>query len=238
MSERPKWLPCDPVCGRELAEETALPRAGEGRHRSVLFGALPHALLCPSRLVPGADGAQAGEEGVMTMHLRHVRASDCDRVVAVIDEWWGGPAAGSSLPQVFFSHLTATSFALEASDGVLVGFLLGFLLQTHPDEACAHMIGAHPESRRLGLGRRLCERFFVTAQMNGRRYVRAVSPPSSQAVAFHVALGFTPMGDEDVTDSLTGRQQSTGTGGHRIVFRRGIAHDAQGVPGPGEALTE
>ncbi len=173
----------------------------------------------------------------MTMQLRHVRASDCDRVVAVIDEWWGGRAAGSYLPQVFFSHLTSTSFTLEASDGVLVGFLLGFLSQTHPDEACVHMIGVHPEFRRLGVGRRLYERFFVTAQMNGRRYVRAVSPPAGQAVAFHVALGFTPLRGEDVTGGLTGRQKSTGTGGHRIVFRRRITHDAQDVPGPREALT-
>ncbi|HEX5643791.1 MAG TPA: GNAT family N-acetyltransferase [Thermoleophilia bacterium] len=157
------------------------------------------------------------------MQLRHVRTSDCDRVVAVIDEWWGGPAAGSYLPHVFFSHLTSTSFAFEASDGVLVGFLLGFLSQAHPDEACVHMIGVHPEFRRLGFGRRLCERFFVAAQMNGRRYVRAVSPPSTQSVAFHLAMGFT--------------QETTGTCGHRIVFRRGVVHDTQGVPGPCEALT-
>ena len=109
------------------------------------------------------------------MQLRHVRLSDCDRVLAIIDEWWGGPATSSHLPHVFFSHLAPTSFVLEQDDGELVGFLLGFLSQTHPDEACVHMVGVHPAFRRLGFGRRLCERFFLTAQMHGRRWVRSVS---------------------------------------------------------------
>jgi hypothetical protein len=57
------------------------------------------------------------------MQLRHVRPSDCDCVLAVIDEWWGGPATTLHLPHDFFSHLAPTSFVLEASDGKLVGFL-------------------------------------------------------------------------------------------------------------------
>jgi predicted GNAT superfamily acetyltransferase len=178
-------------------------------------------------MVLGADGAQAGEEGVVNMQLRHVRMSDCDRVVAVIDEWWGDPATGSYLPHVFFSHLASTSFALETSDGVLVGFLLGFLSQTHPDEACVHMIGVYPEFRRLGFARRLYQRFFVAAQINGRRYVRAVSPDSTQSVAFHLAMGFTPIHSEPAIDSLS----------HCIAFRRGIIPGTQGVPRPCEALT-
>jgi GNAT superfamily N-acetyltransferase len=171
------------------------------------------------------------------MHLRHVRTSDCDRVLAVMDEWWGGSATGSYPPHVFFSHLTSTSFALEARDGVLVGVLLGFLSQLHPDEACVHMIGVHPEFRRLGFGRRLCERFFVAAQMNGRRYARVMSPPSAQSVAFHLAMGFTPLCGETVIDDLPVRQEPSGTGGHRIVFRRGIVYDAQSASGLCEALT-
>jgi GNAT superfamily N-acetyltransferase len=170
------------------------------------------------------------------MQPRHVRASDCDRVIAVIDEWWGCPATGSYSPHVFFAHLASTSFALEASDGVLVGFLLGFLSQTRPDEACVHMIGVHPEFRRLGFGRRLCERFFVAAQMNGRRYVRAVSPASRRSVAFHLAMGFTPLCGETDSDSMAEGQQPIGIGGD-IVFRRGIAHDTWAVPVPSEALT-
>ena len=145
------------------------------------------------------------------MQLRHVRPSDCDRVLAVIDEWWGGPATSSHLPHVFFSHLAPTSFVLEANDGELIGFLLGFLSQARPDEACVHMIGVHPAFRRLGFGRRLCERFFLTAQMHGRRWVRSVSTSSGPSIAFHRALGFVPLHGDAVIDGLPVRRDSRRT---------------------------
>ena len=118
----------------------------------------------------------------MTMRPRHVRQEDCERVLAVIEDWWRGPTSSSYLPHVFFSHLTSTSFVLEAYDGVLVGFLLGFLSQVRPDEACAHMIGVHPGFRRLGFGRRLYERFFVAAQMSpGATCAPSRRPPASRS---------------------------------------------------------
>ena len=162
----------------------------------------------------------------MRMRPRHVRPEDCERVLAVIDEWWGGPTKSTYLPHLFFSHLTSTSFALEAHDGALVGFLLGFLSEMRPDEACVHMIGVHPAFRRLGFGRRLYERFFVTAQMCGRRYVRAVSSPSGQSIAFHRALGFvTPDGSSIAGDS-SARQDPAGTDVAPLVLVRRIVHDA------------
>jgi len=149
MSESPKRLACDPLWPGADRGADAAARRGEGRQVPLLFGALPHALLHRSRLVPGADGAQARTQGVAMMLLRHVRPSDCDRVLAVIDEWWGGPATSSHLPHVFFSHLAPTSFVLEANDGELVGFLLGFFSQARPDEACVHMVGVLPPVDRL-----------------------------------------------------------------------------------------
>jgi GNAT superfamily N-acetyltransferase len=156
---------------------------------------------------------------------RHARPEDCERVLSVIDEWWGGPTTSSYLPHVFFSHLASTSFVLEAHDGVLVGFLLGFLSQVRPDEACAHTIGVHPDFRRLGFGRRLYERFFVTAQMGGRRYVRALSPPTDQSIAFHRAMGFAALGGAGAVGDLSTRQDAAGTGVSPIVFVRRIVYD-------------
>jgi len=160
------------------------------------------------------------------MQLRHVRPSDCDRVVAVIDAWWDGPATSLHLPHIFFSHLTPTSFVLEASDGELVGFLLGFLSQEHPDEACVHMVGVHPAFRRLGFGRRLCERFFATARMHGRGWVRSVSSPSGPSIAFHLAMGFAPLRADMIIDGRPPTRDPGTEDGRRIVFRRGIGHDA------------
>jgi predicted GNAT superfamily acetyltransferase len=162
----------------------------------------------------------------MMMLPRHARPEDCERVLAVIDEWWGGPTTSSYLPHVFFSHLASTSFVLEAHDGVLVGFLLGFLSQVRPDAACVHTIGVHPAFRRLGFGRRLYERFFVTAQMSGRRFVRVVSPPSDQSIAFHRAMGFVALGRAGAAGDSPPRQDPGGTGVAPVVFARRIVHDA------------
>ena len=162
----------------------------------------------------------------MTMLPRHARPEDCERVLSVIDEWWGGPTLSSYLPHVFFSHLASTSFVLEAQDGMLVGFLLGFLSQVRPDEACVHTIGVHPAFRRLGFGRRLYERFFVTAQMGGRRYVRALSPPTDRSVAFHRAMGFAALDGAGAVGGSSTRRDPAGTGVPPVVFVRRIVHDA------------
>ena len=88
------------------------------------------------------------------------------------------------------------------------------------------MVGVHPAFRRLGFGRRLCERFFLTARMHGRRWVRSVSTPSGPSIAFHRAMGFVPLRGDAVIDGLPVRRDYGGAGGHRVVFRRGIVYDA------------
>ncbi len=108
------------------------------------------------------------------MRLRHACPSDYDRVPAVVDEWWSGRSMSARLSHVSFTQFATTSFVLE-TDAELVGFLLGFLSHTHPDEAYAHVVGVHPGFRRLRLGRRLYGRFFVAAQMQGRRWVRSIT---------------------------------------------------------------
>jgi GNAT superfamily N-acetyltransferase len=162
------------------------------------------------------------------MRLRHVNPLDYDKVLAVVDTWWEGRPMSARLSHVFFSHFAPTSFVLEI-DGGLIGFLLGFLSQTHPDEAYVHFIGVHPDYRRLGLGRRLYERFFAAAQMNGRRYVRAITSPSNGlSIAFHRSMGFELVHGDVVIDGIPVWCDYAGVGGHRVVFRRDIV--ATGAP--------
>jgi GNAT superfamily N-acetyltransferase len=157
------------------------------------------------------------------MRLRHVHPADYDRVLAVIDSWWAGRPMAARLSHVFFSHFAPTSFVLE-TDAELVGFLLGFLSQTHPEEAYVHFIGIAPNYRRLGLGRRLYERFFVAAQMHGRCWVRSITSPDNQlSIAFHRSLGFAPLHGDVVVDGVPVWFDYAGAGGHRVVFRRQIA---------------
>ena len=158
------------------------------------------------------------------MRLRHVHPADYDRVLEVIDSWWEGRPMGARLSHVFFSHFVPTSFVLE-TDTELVGFLLGFVSQTHPEEAYVHFVGVLPDYRRLGLGRRLCERFFIAAQMHGRRWARSITAPSNElSIAFHRGMGFEPLHGDILVDGLPVWLDYAGAGGHRVVFRRAVVH--------------
>ena len=121
--------------------------------------------------------------------IRHAEPEDFGRVIAVIDEWWGGRPMAAMLPKLFFVHFRDTSFVAEDDDGGLAGFLCGFRSQTFEDEAYIHFVGVAPAHRGGGLGRELYERFF--AAVAPRSVVRAVtSPVNERSVAFHRALGF------------------------------------------------
>jgi GNAT superfamily N-acetyltransferase len=156
-----------------------------------------------------------------------VHPADYDRVLTVIDAWWDGRPMGARLSHVFFSHFAPTSFVLE-TDTELLGFLLGFLSQSHPEEAYVHCAGIHPEYRRQGLGRRLYERFVVAAQTDGRRWVRSITAPSNEvSIAFHRGMGFEPLHGDVVVDGVPVWVDYAGAGGHRVVFRRGIVPQAR-----------
>jgi GNAT superfamily N-acetyltransferase len=157
------------------------------------------------------------------MRLRHVDPLDYDRVLSVIDDWWDGRVMSRRLSHVFFSHFATTSFVIE-TDRELLGFLLGFLSQSHPDEAYIHFVGIHPGYRRLGLGRRLYERFFAAAHMNGRDWVRSItSPENLRSIAFHRSLGFEPLRGDVTIDGVPVWLDYAGAGGHRVVFRGSVA---------------
>jgi ribosomal protein S18 acetylase RimI-like enzyme len=135
--------------------------------------------------------------------IRHAEPGDHARVVAVVDEWWGGRAMAAMLPKLFFVHFRDTSFVAE-EDGDLAGFLCGFRSQTFDDEAYIHFVGIDPARRGSGLGRALYERFFDA--IAPRTVVRAVtSPVNERSVAFHRALGFKV---EEVQADYDGRGEA------------------------------
>jgi len=122
------------------------------------------------------------------MRIRQAEPSDYAAVIGVVDQWWGGRSMAAMLPKLFFVHFRQTSFVMD-DDGEVVGFLCGFLSQTHDDEAYIHFVGVDPERRGAGIARALYERFF--AAVAPRPIVRAVtSPVNERSVAFHRALGF------------------------------------------------
>lgn len=136
--------------------------------------------------------------------IRQLEPADYGRVIAVIDEWWGGREMAPMLPKLFFVHFRDTSFVADDDDGALVGFLCGFRSQTHDDEAYIHFAGVRPDRRGSGLGGTLYERFFEAVAP--RSVVRAVtSPANERSIAFHRALGFEV---ERVDETYDGRGQA------------------------------
>ncbi len=98
--------------------------------------------------------------------IRQAEPADYPRVIAVLNDWWGGREMVDMLPKLFFVHFRDTSFVAER-DGELAGFLVGFLSQASPEEAYVHFAGVSPEERGTGLGRQLYERFFAAARAAG-----------------------------------------------------------------------
>ncbi len=146
------------------------------------------------------------------MILRHAEPDDHARVVAVVDDWWGGRAMADMLPHLFFVHFRDTSFVAE-EDGELAGFLCGFRSQTFADEAYVHFVGVDPAFRGRGVGLALYERFYEA--IAPRTVVRCVTSPVNEAsVAFHTSIGFEV---EEVAPDYDGR------GGDRVLLVRRLA---------------
>ena len=180
------------------------------------------------------------------LRLRHAQLGDYARVLAVMDEWWDGRPMSARLSHVFFSHFSLTSFVIE-TDTELVAFLLGFLSQSRMDDAYIHFVGVRPDFRRMGLGRRLYERYFAAARMHGRAWVCSITSPGNRvSIAFHQSMGFVLESGDGIVDGVPVRLDYAGTGDHRVVFQRRIAPDVWPAaqephlvsPAAGQALLE
>lgn len=124
--------------------------------------------------------------------VRAARAADFDRIIAVVDDWWGRPAS-RDLTRLFLDHFSDSSLIAEDDDGELAGFVVAFLSPSKPEMAYIHFTGVSPEHRRDGLARYLYERFFALARQEGRSVVKAItSPQNTRSIAFHTAMGFEP----------------------------------------------
>jgi ribosomal protein S18 acetylase RimI-like enzyme len=123
---------------------------------------------------------------------------DHARIVAVIDDWWGGRRMAALLPSLFLEHFSGTSLTAEDSAGELAGFLIGFDSPDHPGESYVHFIGVRPDQRGSGLGRDLHDRFADEAAARGTTRVRCVtSTVNAASVAFHTSIGFEVEGVDD-----------------------------------------
>lgn len=152
------------------------------------------------------------------MNIRPVKGSDYDVISPLINDWWGGRNMSDMLPKLFFDHFTLTSFIAE-HDHHIVGFLIGFLSQTHLNEAYIHFVGVHPEYRKQKIGNQLYESFFEVVKQNGRNIVRCVtSPVNKGSIAYHTKMGFEiERGDKEI-EGVSVNSDYDGPNQDRISF--------------------
>ncbi len=142
------------------------------------------------------------------MDTRPLTKADYDQIVRVIDRWWGGPTSALAHP-IFFYELGRLARVVEA-DGVLVGFLFGFVC---PDASVGyvHLVGIHPDYRRRGVGRLLYAAFEEDCRREGMAELKAITTLGNVgSVRFHQAQGWATGEIEDYA----------GPGRLRIVFTK------------------
>lgn len=152
------------------------------------------------------------------MEIRSVKGSDYYVISPLINEWWGGRNMSDMLPKLFFDHFTQTSFVAE-KDGKLVGFLIGFLSQTHLNEAYIHFVGVHPEYRKHNIGKHLYNKFFNVIKQNNRSIVRCVtSPVNKGSIAYHTKMGFEIENGDKIVEDLSINSGYDGPNQDRVLF--------------------
>src|SRR5882757_9015099 len=145
------------------------------------------------------------------MITRPLGKQDYDHIVQIIDRWWGGPTTALAHP-IFFHELGSMARVVE-HDGILVGFLLGFVAPGPPKTGYVHLVGIHPDYRRRGVGKVLYGSFEEDCRRDGCRALKAITTLGNEAsLRFHHALGWAMSEMEDYA----------GPGRMRIVFTRDL----------------
>src|SRR4030095_16083054 len=77
-------------------------------------------------------------------------------------------------------------------DGILVGFLLGFLAPGPPKTGYVHLVGIHPDHRRRGVGKLLYRTFEDDCRAAGCQGLKAITTTGNEgSIAFHKATGWS-----------------------------------------------
>ncbi|MED3574186.1 GNAT family N-acetyltransferase [Cytobacillus praedii] len=156
------------------------------------------------------------------MKIRSVKGSDYYVISPLINEWWGGRNMSEMLPKLFFDHFTNTIFIAE-KEGKLVGFLIGFLSQSHSNEAYIHFVGVHPDYRKHNIGKHLYNNFFNVVKQNGRNMVRCVtSPVNKVSIAYHTKMGFEIEEGDKKIDGVSVNSNYDGPNQDRVLFVKNL----------------
>src|SRR6187551_735043 len=145
------------------------------------------------------------------MITRPLGKQDYDHIVQIIDRWWGGPTTALAHP-IFFYELGSMARVVE-HDGILVGFLLGFVAPGPPKTGYVHLVGIHPDYRRRGVGKVLYQTFEEDSRAAGCTRLKAITTTGNEgSIAFHRATGWSVSNIEDYA----------GPARPRVVFHKNL----------------
>jgi ribosomal protein S18 acetylase RimI-like enzyme len=154
------------------------------------------------------------------MKIRIVKDSDYNAIIPIMNEWWGGRHISDMLPKLFFIHFKETSFVAEES-GKIIGFIVGFVSQTFPNEAYIHFVGVDPKHRNIGMGRELYTIFMDTVRKKGCEIIRCVtSPVNKTSIQYHKKMGFDIEPGDYLVDGVPVTKDYDGVGGDRVLFKK------------------
>jgi GNAT superfamily N-acetyltransferase len=149
-----------------------------------------------TRREAGTSLKGAGTLIAPTMITRPLGKQDYHHIVQVIDRWWGGPTSALAHP-LFFYELGSLARVVE-HDGILVGFLFGFIAPGPPKTGYVHLVGIHPDYRRQGVGKVLYQTFEEDCRSAGCTRLKAVTTIANEgSIAFHKATGWNVARVED-----------------------------------------
>lgn len=152
------------------------------------------------------------------MDIRSVESSDYYIISPLINEWWGGRNMSHMLPKLFFDHFKQTSFIAE-EDGKIIGFLIGFLSQSHPKESYIHFVGVHPHWRKKNIGKLLYVQFFNKVKQYDRNIVRCITSPINKvSIAYHTKMGFEMEEGDKIIDGVPVISNYDGPSQDRVLF--------------------
>ncbi|MGG1660264.1 N-acetyltransferase family protein [Brevibacillus sp. NRS-1366] len=154
--------------------------------------------------------------------IRNVIEQDYSKMIAVVNDWWNGRQMSEMLPKLFFIHFQPSSFVVEEG-GEIVGFLIGFISQTNPEEAYIHFVGVHPDKRKDGIGHEMYHLFFNEVKKRGCQTVRCItSPVNTASIKFHTKMGFQIEEGDKVVDGISVNSDYDGKGNDRVLFVKSI----------------
>jgi ribosomal protein S18 acetylase RimI-like enzyme len=144
--------------------------------------------------------------------LRTVTIPDLRLILDELEDFWSEHRDMAFLHQALYVHEFGETSILAEADGLILGYLLGFIAPG--GYGYIHAVAVRGEARGRGLARMMYDRFAELAAQRGIHRLKAITAPeNADSRAFHAAIGFSE-------DPVEGYSPSGGT---RIVFRRELA---------------